>query len=122
MEDALAKGPDNIASKERLVFAKHKSGYIFPVWIQLKMVQSMQNGVQFVALMKVDKKMMSANIGFILINKDKKFQGLSSSCIKMLNLDLVRMRRMTLAGFDVNKVAPGLLDNDHFYNTKQGSP
>ena len=40
LDDALAKGPDNIPNKERLVFARHKSGYIFPVWLQLKMVNS----------------------------------------------------------------------------------
>ena len=33
LEDALAKGADNIPNKERLVFARHKSGYIFPVWL-----------------------------------------------------------------------------------------
>lgn len=33
LDDALAKGPDNIRNKERLVFARHKSGYIFPVWL-----------------------------------------------------------------------------------------
>jgi PAS domain S-box-containing protein len=33
LEDALSKGPEGINSKERLVFAKHKSGYIFPVWL-----------------------------------------------------------------------------------------
>ena len=40
LDDALAKGPENIPNKERLVFARHKSGYIYPVWIQLKLVQS----------------------------------------------------------------------------------
>lgn len=33
LEEALAKGPENIPNKERLVFAKHKSGYVFPVWL-----------------------------------------------------------------------------------------
>jgi hypothetical protein len=33
LEEALQKGPENIVNKERLIFAKHKSGYIFPVWI-----------------------------------------------------------------------------------------
>lgn len=41
LEEALAKGPENIPNKERLVFARHKSGYVFPVWLQLKMVQTM---------------------------------------------------------------------------------
>ena len=33
LEEALSKGPENIPNKERLVFARHKSGYIFPVWL-----------------------------------------------------------------------------------------
>ena len=33
LEEALSKGPENIAVKERLVFGRHKSGYIFPVWL-----------------------------------------------------------------------------------------
>lgn len=45
LDDALSKGPENIPNKERLVFARHKSGYIFPVWLQLKMVQNASSGV-----------------------------------------------------------------------------
>jgi PAS domain S-box-containing protein len=33
LDDALSKGPDNIPYKERLVFGRHKSGYIFPFWL-----------------------------------------------------------------------------------------
>jgi hypothetical protein len=33
LEEALSKGPENITSKERLVFGRHKSGYIFPLWL-----------------------------------------------------------------------------------------
>jgi PAS domain S-box-containing protein len=33
LDEALAKGPENIPNKERLVFARHKSGYVFPVWL-----------------------------------------------------------------------------------------
>jgi len=40
LDDALAKGAENIPNKERLVFARNKSGYLFPVWLQLKLIQS----------------------------------------------------------------------------------
>lgn len=33
LDEALVKGAENIAIKERLVFGRHRSGYIFPVWI-----------------------------------------------------------------------------------------
>ena len=41
LDDALQKGPENIPNKERLVFARHKSGYVFPVWLQLKLITSL---------------------------------------------------------------------------------
>lgn len=47
--NALNKGAENISKKERLVFARHKSGFVFPVWISFKMVETLQNGLQFVA-------------------------------------------------------------------------
>jgi hypothetical protein len=33
LEEALTKGPENVVNKERLVFGRHKSGYICPVWL-----------------------------------------------------------------------------------------
>lgn len=36
VEKALNSEGSNMNTKERLVFAKHKSGYVFPVLIQIK--------------------------------------------------------------------------------------
>ena len=44
-------------------------------------------GTQFASLLKVDKKLMSSHIAFILLNKEKRVQGVSASCMPMLNLD-----------------------------------
>lgn len=33
LDNALAKGAENIINKDRLVFARHRSGYVFPVWL-----------------------------------------------------------------------------------------
>jgi len=57
LEEALAKGYENIPNKERLVFARHKSGYIFPVRLELRMIESVISGVSFVALFKTDRKL-----------------------------------------------------------------
>jgi len=59
------------------------------------MVQNNSNGIQFVALFKIDKKMISSQIAFVLLNKEKKIHGISSSCIKMLGLDIQKMRRLS---------------------------
>jgi PAS domain S-box-containing protein len=114
LDDALAKGPENIPNKERLVFARHKSSYVFPVWLQLKMVQTVQNGIQFVALFKIDKKLISTHIAYVLINKEKRIQGISSSCMKLMNLDAQKMRRLASSGIDIKKLAPNLFDNDDY--------
>ena len=108
LEDALAKGPENIPNKERLVFAKHKSGYIFPVWLQLKLFSSIHSEIQFIALFKIDKKMMTSNVAFLVANKDKKIQGISSSCLKMMGLDREKMARITAQGYDLYRLAPDL--------------
>lgn len=70
-------------------------------------------------MFKIDKKLMSTNIGFVLLNKEKKIQGISSSCMRLLNLDITRMRRLTSNGYDLNKLAPSLFNgsnSDEFYN------
>lgn len=40
LDEAVSNNTLNVHSKERLVFAKHKSGYIFPVRLQVKMISS----------------------------------------------------------------------------------
>jgi PAS domain S-box-containing protein len=112
LDEALAKGPENIPNKERLVFARHKSGYIFPVWLQLKMVSGATHGIQFVALFKIDKKLITSDIAYILINKDKKLQGLSSSCMPIMNLDISKMRKLSLSGINITKLAPKLFKDN----------
>lgn len=123
LDDALAKGAENIPNKERLVFARNKSGYLFPVWLQLKLIQSSQLGTQFVALFKIDKKIMSANIAFVMLNKEKKIQGISSGAMKVLNLDIQKMRRLSTSGIDINKLAPAIFDDqgENNFNQKQGA-
>ena len=73
-------------------------------------------------MFKVDKKLMSSNIGFVLLNKDKKIQGISSSCMRLMNLDLTRMRRLTGNGYDLNKLAPSLFSSpeEFFYSHSSG--
>lgn len=44
LECAIQKPPDLLSSKERLVFGRHSSGYIFPVWLSIKNVPSFVSG------------------------------------------------------------------------------
>ena len=76
--------------------------------------------MQFIAFFKIDKKLVNSNIGYILLNKDKKLHGISSSCIKMLNLDLQKIRRLHYTGINIEKLAPGLFVDEMAYTSKQG--
>lgn len=81
----------------------------------------MQNEIQFIALFKIDKKMMNANIGYILFNKEKKIHGISSSCIKMMGLDINMIRRMVAANYDLSRLSPDLEDQrEELMTTKTG--
>jgi hypothetical protein len=81
----------------------------------------MHNEIQFIALFKIDKKLMNANIGFIILTKDKKIQGISSSCYKMMGLDLNMVRRMAAANYDLNRLSPDLEDQrEELMQTKTG--
>ncbi len=44
LEAAVQKPSDLISSKERQVFGKHSSGYIFPIWMSIKNVPSFVTG------------------------------------------------------------------------------
>jgi len=66
---------------------------------------------------------MSSDVGFFLLNKDKRIQGITSSCMKMMNLDLLKLRRLSQNGIGIKKLAPSLLDDslkEFAFPEKQG--
>lgn len=56
LKNALTKEPEMINNKERFIFGRHKSGYIFPVTIHLKAMKNIKGHMQFIAIFKTDKK------------------------------------------------------------------
>lgn len=55
------------------------------------------------------------------MNKDKKIQGISSSCIKLMSLDLNMMKRLFTAGYDISKLAPEIEEHhDELLQSKNG--
>lgn len=47
------------------------------------------------------------------MNKDRKIQGISSSCIRMINMDIQKVKKMVNMGVDMTKLTPDLFDNDN---------
>ena len=69
LEQAVQKPPDAILAKERQVFGKHATGYIFPVWLAIKPVPSLVSGRQFAATIKVEKSGINKNVAYLIIDK-----------------------------------------------------
>ena len=88
------------------------------------MVQSSSSGIQFASLFKIDKKLMTSSLAYILLNKEKKVQGISASSMSLMNLDIHSVKKLSLSGLEINVLAPDLFDSDvdSAYLTKQGSP
>jgi len=72
-------------NKEKLVFGKNKSNYIFPVYLSIKSATSIIQGIQFIATFRVEKNFKSA--AYVLTTPDGTIDGLSSSCINILKID-----------------------------------
>jgi len=67
---ALSKSEDQITSKERSIYGKHISGYVFPLGLQIKFHQSFLQGKQFIASLKVDKKAVHTSVAHLITNPD----------------------------------------------------
>jgi hypothetical protein len=73
-------------NKERLIFGKNKSNYIFPIYLSLRSVQSIIQGIQFIATFRVEKNFKNA--GYLLTQPDGTIDAVSSSSINILKVDL----------------------------------
>lgn len=77
-----------LSNKERPVFGKHYSGFIFPLWLSVKNLPSFLSGRQFVATFKVEKSGVNKNVAHLLLDRNKEVVDISSSCLTMLDIDL----------------------------------
>jgi PAS domain S-box-containing protein len=121
LETAIQKPPDLLTNKERLVFGKHSSGHIFPVWLSIKNVPSFVSGRQFAATFKVEKSGINKNVAYLILDKNKILVDASASAIQMLELDLQRFSRIK-ARLDISQHLPSLFGQNYYqYVNKAGS-
>jgi hypothetical protein len=59
------------------------------------MIKTKKNRIQFIAQFKLEKKLIQSNIAFILLSRDKRIINISSGCIRMLGLDLYKLKKYT---------------------------
>ena len=89
-------------NKEKLVFGKNKSNYIFPVYITIKAVPSILQGIQFIATFRIEKNFKNA--AYVLTHPDGSIDSISSSCINLLKVDLkmIMQKKSNIADFVPN--------------------
>ena len=89
-------------NKDRFVFGKNKSTYIFPVFIMVKAIQTYSQNIQFVATFKLEKNLKNA--AYILTQPDGVIDSLTSTCINLLKLDskMVAQRKGNINDFVPN--------------------
>jgi len=101
LENYLNTGEGSLIgkNKERLVFGKNKSNYIFPIYISLRAVQSIIQGIQFIATFRVEKNFKNA--AYVLTNTDGTIDALSSSAISLLKFDhkMVTQKKSNIQDF-----------------------
>ncbi len=78
-EDVTAGG-----SKDIFVLARHKSGYLLPLFLQARMMSPVTHGTLFVATLKPEKK--GLNVCYLLLNEQQDVVGVSSRCVSTLKL------------------------------------
>ncbi len=112
LEQAIQKPPDLLYSKERLVFGKTSSGYIFPVWLSIKNVPSFVSGRQFAATFKLEKSGINKNVCYLLLDNNRNLLDSSASAMAMLEIDAQRFQRIK-AKVSIDKHLPSLFGQNY---------
>lgn len=89
------------------MFGKHFSGYIFPLWLQIKNLPSLLSGRQYVATFKVEKTGINKNVCHMLLNKNKEIQDITPSCLKMLGISYEKINKKIIF-YDMPTILPQL--------------
>ncbi|HEY9756338.1 MAG TPA: PAS domain S-box protein, partial [Oculatellaceae cyanobacterium] len=92
-------------AKDVFVLARHKSGYLMPIFLQARMMSSVTHGTLFVATFKSEKK--GLNVCYLLLNEQQDVVGVSSRCISTLKLSS-RLLKNSRVSFQT--LAPSIQD------------
>ena len=104
---SFQKTTDQISSRERSVFGKHKAGFVFPVWLQIKNMSSMLSGRQYVATFKVEKAGINKHVAHLILNKDKEILDISPTCFHMLGISIDLLNKKQVY-YDIQSMLPQL--------------
>jgi len=110
LNTSIQKAADQISSRERQIFGKHISGYIFPLWLQIKNLPSLLSGRQFVATFKVEKTGVNKSAAYLLIGKDRELMDISPSCLQLLGMSYDSLYKKQIF-YDLPSIFPQLFQD-----------
>ena len=114
------KTADQISSRERQIFGKHTSGYIFPLWLQIKNLPSLLSGRQYVATFKVEKMGINKSVCHLIINNNSEIEEITASCVPMLGISFDRFQKKVIY-YDLQTLMPQLFSTTkQYYSNKAG--
>ena len=73
-------------NKEFMVFGKHKSNYIFPCMLTIRVLNDDAQDIKFIGTFRTDKHFK--NQGYLLINTQGEIDTFSSTCLPLMGLDI----------------------------------
>ena len=105
------------SKSDKFVLARHKSGYLLPLPLQVRIVISINQGVFFVATFKTDKK--GLKVTYLLLNEQQDVVGVNSKAIESLGLTNHILRNYRIS---IQTLAPGLQEKPMLaqYQSKNG--
>lgn len=101
------KSADQISSRERQVFGKHCSGYVFPLWLQIKNLPSLLSGRQYVATFKVEKTGINKQVCHLLLTKGKELADITAASLRMLGISHDKIQKK-IVYYDMPSLFPQL--------------
>jgi PAS domain S-box-containing protein len=114
LENYINTSEMKFPNKERIIFAKHKSNYIFPVFVNIKATQNNYQNLNFVGTFRQDKHFKIT--AYMTIYNDGTIDAISSSCITILRID----SKMIINKSRIQDFFPHILDDRDDFMSKSG--
>lgn len=106
MEDFVDTGRSSLLYNQKLTYAKHKKGYIFPVWIIVKQLSDAKGEVQYVGLLRPMRVSKEEESHYLLLDDLGEIQGMSKRLCHDLQIDPVFASQSNL---NILMLAPKLI-------------
>lgn len=110
----------SVLSQDIFTIGLHGNRYIFPLSIKLLSTPNLLNDMQYIAKIRIDKKTITGEICYLLLDKSGIVKNISSSCVNLLHISVNTLSNYKV---DMNIMSPSLFNKDVPFNCfhKNGS-